>query len=395
MLFTLAFVILSIFLVRINPEEFEVEFQWSHINFTWESQAKYQEALRTKKYIPENIFPTGLKLHRDRVYLATPKYREGVPVSLSYIPQKPKNKTNVPLVPFPSWSYHADKNCSNLQNVQTLEIDPKGIMWVLDGVRVTTTSCPPKLLQFDLNREGSLIHTFNFPNEVALQNGAYLNDLVLDGDTAYITDASSIDPGLIVYSRSKDRAWKLRDSSMFAEKDGPKFTIDNRPVVVQAPIDGIALSPIGTNRSRNGRIVFYAPLTGYSLFGVSTGAITDEQLYKNGSWRHHISPPIRKQGSTDGMMMDNAGNLYYSLISKNAVGKWNINKPFCRDAKIIYQSKLMVWPDAFGMDDKGYLYVIANRAYNYLDTNVKLNFTSAIKFRIFKYRTGTKSYQYP
>ncbi|KAG5892909.1 hypothetical protein JTB14_006224 [Gonioctena quinquepunctata] len=374
------FAIVVNLLTVISTEKFQLEFQWSLINYTWQSSAQYQEAVRTGTYKPDNIFPTGPKLYRDRIYLATPNLQGGVPLTLAYIPRSAKNRTNIPLVPFPSWNFHGGNNCSNIQNVQAVEISPDGILWVLDGIRLSTIKCPPKLLQFDLNKGGILIHSYVFPNDVCLHDGGYLNDLVLDGDFAYITDSSSKDPGLVVYSRSKNRSWKLRDASMLAEKPADEHYALK---IIPGTIDGIALSPF--EESKIGRIVFYSCLNGYNLTAVPADVLKEEAYHKNDTWRASITHVGRKQGTTDGMMMDNRGNLYYSLTSKNAVGKWNIHQAFNRDSKVIYQSNLMVWPDAFGMDQEGYLYVISNY---FLDK------TRTIKFRIFKTHTGTKSYQY-
>ncbi|KAG5892910.1 hypothetical protein JTB14_006225 [Gonioctena quinquepunctata] len=376
-----------------RPKVSEEQFQWSSINYTWETTVQYQQAIGAGNYIPENIFPTGIKPYQDKFFVVTPKYRNGVPLTLSYVP-KNAEKINPLLVPFPSWGFHDERSCTNMQNVQSVEIDPKGIMWVIDGVRMFTTNCPPKLLQFDLTKGGGLIHTFIFPNEISLQNGAFLNDLVLDGDFAYITDASNIDPGLIVYSRSLNRAWKLRDSAMFVSNDRPVYAIDDYPVVNTGPINGIALSPAVAGKTGSGRRVFFSSMTGYGLSSVPANIIRDYELYRNGSWRDFVRPEGRKQGDTDGMMMDNKGNLYYSLTSLNAVARWNTNSPLNRSSEIMYQSKSMVWPDSFGMDQEGNLYVVTNRAINYLNMNVQLNFTADIKFRLYKFFTGTRSYQY-
>ncbi|XP_023016573.2 protein yellow [Leptinotarsa decemlineata] len=391
------FAIASNLFSGITPEEFKLEYQWTHINYTWTSRFQYQDAVSSEKYIPENIFPTGVKFHGDRLFLATPSYRKGVPFTLSYVLRSAKDKTNTPLIPFPNAVLHRENNCSYLQNVQTLEIDRKGIMWVLDGVRMSgTTNCPGKLQQFDLNRGGVLIHTYVFPDEICLRNGCFLNDLVVDDeDHIYITDASNIDPGLVVYCRTDNKAWKFRDSSMFPQKDGPKYSIDNYPVLIPVPIDGIALSPIPGDKLKKSRVVYYCPLTGYDLFSVAADILRNETLHHSGLFRNYIVRVGKKQGATDGMMMDNTGNLYYSLTSHNAVGRWNIHESFDQSEVIYRNNRTLIWPDAFGMDQKGYLYVMANRAFDYLAPNVELNFTSEIKFRIFKYYTGSRSYLYP
>lgn len=97
-------------------------------------------------------------------------------------------------------------NCSALQFVQGIAIDTDGIMWVIDSGRVDTLSlgstrqinCQPKLLLLDLKRNGSIIHRYHFPDDVASRGNNYLNRIVIDdasGGFAYITDNSGSDPG--------------------------------------------------------------------------------------------------------------------------------------------------------------------------------------------------------
>ncbi|KAG5862882.1 hypothetical protein JTB14_034657 [Gonioctena quinquepunctata] len=191
-----------------------------------------------------------------------------------------------------------------------MEIDTNGIMWVIDGVRFKyNTDCPCKLVLLDLNRNGKVVHTYTFPKDVCLQDGGYLNDIVLDGDYAYMTDTSFIDPGLIIYSKLKNKSWKLRDSSMFQERKAPKFSIDDNPVKIKASIDGIALSPKPVSESKS-RKLFYSSVTGYSLFSIKTKYLKNEEMYKNGTFRNKIRLIGKKQGATDGMIVDSKGNLF-------------------------------------------------------------------------------------
>nr|ATB56346.1 yellow-x4 [Leptinotarsa decemlineata] len=375
-------------------ELFEVEFEWSHINYSWPSNLEYLEASAKGKYIPENVVFTGIKVYRDKLFLTTPKYRPGVPATLTYIPLRSNKKVNQPLIPYPDWEMNNDSYCGHLQSVQSMEIDPQGIMWVIDGVRIQyNTNCPCKLLLLDLNNSGKVIHEYVFPNEVCLGNGAFLNDIVLDGDHAYMTDNSYIDPGLIVYSKKANQAWKLRDRSMFPEENAPKFSVDGTPVTLKVAIDGIALSPKTVGRSVD-RTLYYSPVTGYDLFSIQTSVLKNFSLFQNAKFRDKIKLIGRKQGATDGMMMDNVGNLFYTLVSHNAVGRWNIKTPF-NNATILYQNNSsMIWPDTFGITQNGYLYMTSNYVSNYLDPNVELKLSSTIKFRVWKFHSGTMSYMY-
>ncbi len=101
-------------------------------------------------------------------------------------------------VPF-SWILYGNytDNCSALQTVQSMELDPKtGWMWIIDaGVRngftdSPVTECPPKLVVYDtVAGEERFRHVF--PDEVLGWETNYVNDIVVDpvdGKWAYMSD---------------------------------------------------------------------------------------------------------------------------------------------------------------------------------------------------------------
>ncbi|EEZ99739.1 yellow-5 precursor [Tribolium castaneum] len=366
---------------------FEITHQWSYINFTWESSITYEEAIDSGDYIPENVAMTGIKFYRNRWYIALPKFRPGVPVTLAYFfaDEAPINPL---LTPYPDWDSNTDPTCEGIKAVQSMEIDRSGVMWVLDGFRVTpATACPTKLIWYDLNTHRR-IRSYTFPETIGLRRGGFLNDIVVD-DTgyAYITDNSAIDPGLIVFSVRENRAWKFRDASMFPQIEAANFVVDDWPFRALAPIDGIALTPRGSNP----RVLLYCSLTGFSVFGISTEVLKREDLLSTGDWRAYVTYLGDKQAQGDGMAMDNFGNLYYGLLPLYAVGKWDVfgGTP----PEILYQNRsTVIWPDSFAFDNQGYTYVLANTINKFGDINFRLVLNDEIKFRIFRFFTGSQSY---
>ncbi|XP_072377262.1 protein yellow-like [Diabrotica undecimpunctata] len=375
---------------RITPTTL---YEWSYVNFTWNNLEQYTEAINTKRYVPQNLLIGGIRFFKNDMYMSLPKYRPGVPATLTVVPKAESKSTNVLMTPFPSWEENDDSDCDNLQNVLGIEIDTQGTLWVLDGVRVNNMSidCPAKLLLFDLNQNGALIHTYTFPNEICLQNGGFLNDLVVDetdGGLAYITDNSNIDPGLIVYSRLQNKSWKFRDGTMFADLRTSRFVVDTAVISTPLPIDGIALSP----SSLGHRKVFFSTVGGLDLYSISTDILKNESSISNGLWRYGVSLLGTKQGHTDGMMIDADNTLYYTLIDLYGIGKWNVEDVF-DSSEVIYRNRTtVIWADSIAMDQQGCLYFTASSAHRYLFPTTELQLTSTISFRIFRMYTGTKSY---
>nr|CAH7757594.1 unnamed protein product [Callosobruchus chinensis] len=382
-----------------NEQEFETKWSWSYVNYTWPSAESYSSAVRSRRYLPQNVMPGGPKIYKDKVFVTMPKFRAGVPATLGYFPMMSKKKTNILISPFPSWKMNYQGKCWNLQSVLGTEIDRKGVMWVLDGHRssnaINGIGCPPKLVLLDLKLDGAVIHMFTFPNDVCLTDGGFLNDVVIDdtnGTYAYITDNSVLDPGLIVYSYRDNMAWKLRDGSMFPQVSAAGYVVDGFQMNYLGTIDGIALSPLTTEHPRT---LFYSALTGFSIYSITTDILQNRSLIMEDSWRGNVKFVGDKVGTSDGMIMDNTGTLYYTIESISGIGKWNMFEPFEKSEVIYVNPKTMVWPDGFTMDLHGNLYLINTYAFRFFASNETLQFTpDFVKFRIHVMHTGTKNYLY-
>lgn len=183
--------------------KFKVSREWNYINFTWPTPDAYRDAIARSSYIPENNIISGITHFEDYFYVTLPRMKNGVPATLARIPAGIVQDTSPSLEPFPSWEMNALDDCNALQNVQNVEVDPKGQMWIIDGGRtetlnpVDTMRCPPKLVIFDVKKNMTTT-TYTFPGNVASPNTSFLYDIVVDntdGGYAYITDNSRKDPG--------------------------------------------------------------------------------------------------------------------------------------------------------------------------------------------------------
>lgn len=77
---------------------------------------------------------TGIEIIPDRVFVATPRLRPGVPAVLSWFPRSNRPGRDIPMEPYPDWSYHSagqeDYNCSGLISVYRTRIDSCNRLWV-------------------------------------------------------------------------------------------------------------------------------------------------------------------------------------------------------------------------------------------------------------------------
>ena len=80
--------------------------------------------------------PIGIKVHGDRVFLNVPRWNgNNHPVNLAMVP-RPRvggciSTPSAPrLKPFPSLEFQKLGDCSAIQYVQSMQIEPNGIMWL-------------------------------------------------------------------------------------------------------------------------------------------------------------------------------------------------------------------------------------------------------------------------
>ncbi|XP_012254694.2 major royal jelly protein 3-like [Athalia rosae] len=376
---------------------FDTVFEWKYIDYDWPSPKARRDAVKSGQYIPENNVISGIKIWKDKAYLTTPRMRTGVPVSLSVISAAPENPRNAPeLVPYPNWEMQTLGDCDAFQFVQAVEIDPRGRMWVLDNGRTNTmgltpvAKCPPRLVILDLKNNGAVLRTHVFPKNVVAYLTVLLDDLVLDhrnGGMAFIADADSVDPGIVVYSLRDNESWKIRNArTMRAQVGAIPFAVNGTPLAVPFNVDGIALSPPGRNRQ-----LYYCPLSSYHLYRVPVEVLRNRSFT---SIDNYVVDLGVKKSQADGMMMSNTGVIYTGLLQDDAVARWNTRdgSEFSEALEIYGQDHTtMQWQDGFALDDYGRLWCVTNALQRFVTFTLDI---TEINFRLVRRDTGTKSYQY-
>lgn len=375
-------------------EPFQVIFEWKTIDFQWPSDEDRQYAVMRGEYIPANNFITTVKFWKDKMYLTLPRWKDGVPVTLGVTSAKPNGNTAPKLEPFPNWDMQKLSDCTAFQLVHSIEIDPKGRMWILDTGRPTSlreskADCSPRLVILDLEDNNKILRTYQFPEHVTRRKDAYLNDIVLDhedGGMAYITDTSTTDPGIIVYSLRDNNSWKVRHESMKAKSEAVGFMVAKTHVINPVHVDGIALSPA----SSRDRQVYYSPLSSFHLYSIPTSALKNNATNID----QYVKELGRKNSQTDGMTMSSTGVLYFGLLADDAIAMWDTkNTPsFTVGQRIISRDHVLTqWPDSFAFDEDGNFWCVINMLQNFLNNRIDINEPN---YRLIRSRVGVKSYQY-
>ncbi|CAK1547263.1 unnamed protein product [Leptosia nina] len=388
-----------------HREQFRVIYEWRFIDFEWGSPEERETYLNNSNYIPQNVIISGINFHGDNLFLTLPRMLNGVPATLAMIPAFQNETTAPKLKPFPSWAQNKVGDCESLQFVQNIEIDRNGIMWILDNGRIGTLTqtpdpkCPPSIVLIDLKTGKNEMERIPLPAEIVNPNTTYLNDLVVDnrdGDYAYITDNSAVDPGIIVFRRDDKKIWKLRDKrSMSSVPEATLFRINGTTVNLPVNVDGIALGPqFRAEDDSIDRTVYYCPLASFHLFAINASVLRNESLGERseGAIRPYVVDLGTKSSQTDGMKMDSTGILFYGLIGNSTIAEWNSTVDFRAGQRTIARDPNYIqWADRFTFDDRGNVYVVVNRLYNFVKNQVSIE---EVNYRILRSHTGLKSYIY-
>lgn len=384
-------------------EQFRVIYEWRTIDFEWDSPGDREASINTTRYIPQNVLISGINFYDGNIFLTLPRMLDGVPATLAYIPAHQNETTAPKLKPFPSWKDNTLGDCYALQFVQNIEIDRKGVMWILDNGRVGTLTqapdakCPPSIVLIDLKTGENKLERYPLPADVVNPSTTYLNDLVVDnrdGDYAYITDNSAVDPGIVVFRLSDKKSWKLRDTkSMSSVADAAIFRINGTTVNLPVNIDGIALGPqFFTEDETVDRTVYYCPLSSFHMYAINASVLRNESLAMKGEGaiRPYVVDLGTKASQTDGMKMDSTGALFFGLIGNSTIAEWNTTVDFRTGQRTIARDPNYIqWVDRFTFDDRGNLYVVVNRLYNFVKNQVSVE---EVNYRILRSYTGLKSY---
>ncbi|XP_072763565.1 major royal jelly protein 1-like [Anoplolepis gracilipes] len=377
-------------------EPFQMIFEWKSIDYQWPTDEDRQYAVLRGDYNAEKNFFSTVKFWKDKMYLTLPRWEDGVPVTLAVTSAKPVDGDTAPLLdPFPNWDMQKLGDCSAFQLVHSVEIDPKGRMWVIDTGRSTALhheikgNCSARLVILDLEDNGKILHTYEFPDHIARRGVTYLNDIVLDhenGGMAYISDNGREDPGIIVYSSKNNTSWKIRHNSMKAEAEATQFMVANTHMINPVHVDGIAISPA----SNHERQIYYSPLSSFHLYTIPVFTLRNNVTNID----QYVMELGRKPSQTDSMTMSATGVLYFGLLADDAIASWDTKNTssFTIGKRIIFRDHVLSqWPDSFAFDDDGNLWCVTNRLQNFLNNHVNIDVPNN---RLIRTYVGVKSYLY-
>jgi sugar lactone lactonase YvrE len=291
--------------------------------------------------------PTGVSVsHTGRTFVNFPKWGDEVTFTVAEIVDGEAR-------PYPSIeanSPRSDDDAGALVSVQSIVVDAKNRLWILDtGSPLFQETAPggPKLVRVDLDTN-TVAQTITFDPTVALPT-TYLNDVRFDlrRGVAYITDSSDSGPnGLIVVDLDSGDAWRrLHDHPSTVAVTPPRFVgmVEGRQLLERTP-DGetspVTMGSDGIAISSDGSRLWYCPLASRRWYSVSTDALLDRSL-DDDAVALTVVDEGDKGGGADGLETDDTGRLYATNWEHNAITRR------LSDGQIetVVHDPRILWPD--------------------------------------------------
>ncbi|MBS2007145.1 MAG: gluconolaconase [Cyanobacteria bacterium SZAS TMP-1] len=307
--------------------------------------------------------PTGVTVSKEgRIFVNFPRWGDAVEYTVGEVI---KGKT----VAYPNQEINTldlDHVKEHLVSVQSVVIDPKNRLWMLDTGSIKmqpTIPGAPKMLCVDLatNRVREKIE---FPADVALPT-TYLNDVRFDlsrgrAGMAFITDSSSAGPnGIIVVDLARKKSWRrLNDHVSTRPVPGFVPVVEGQPIVftnAKGELQSLKVGADGIAIGADGQRLYYCPLSSRKLYSVSIDALCNEKL-SDQEVAATVCEVIEK-GASDGLESDSLGRVYSTDYEHNAVRRISMNG----SQETIVCDPRLLWPDTLSLASDGYLYFTSNQ----------------------------------
>ncbi len=278
--------------------------------------------------------------------------------------------------PYPSesWSSAPAPGKQGLNGVLGLNVDRRGILWLLDG---STPSSNARLVAWNTRTE--TLHRIIYLGFPVTSAASFVNDLAIDysNNAIYITDVATPETAaLIVVNLSTGEAKRVLEGSRFTRPEDIDMVIDGRVITLGEQPVRIGANPISI--SPDNKWVYFGSMSGESLYRIETKHLSNLALDAN-SLEQRVERYGRKPIS-DGITVDDADNVYITSITDNSIG---VTKPD-GTYEVLFRDEKYSWPDGFAIGPDNQIYFTVNELHKSPVLNNGKN-ESTGKFAIFRF----------
>lgn len=286
----------------------------------------------------DGVQVTGVTLTDEgRLFANFPRWRDELPYSVVEVMPDGTSK------PYPdqdwnSWRGAGLPNKNQFNSVQSV-VAHGSSLFILDPSSPFLKGVvgKAKLYEFDL-ATNKLKKTYEFTDIIA-PKASYLNDLRVDdkANAIYITDSGL--GAIVILDRKTGKSRRVLARHESTKSEDVQLKVEGKPFLIggSAPkihSDGIALS-------KDGKWLYYHALTAKTLYRVPTSALNNKSIKESA-----LEKTVEKVATTpapDGMIFDDAGNLYFADLESNSISYLSPSG----EQKRLVQDPRIKWADTF------------------------------------------------
>ncbi|XP_059052323.1 protein yellow-like [Achroia grisella] len=377
----------------------QLRFAWKQIDYTWDSPADRENAIKDGIFDQKNNFPVGLARWKNKVFVTVPRWKSGVASSLNYVDlDGPSDQL---LKPYPSFkdnlvpdSAKAPPSNSSVISVFRVHVDPCDRLWVMDTGFADISGAgnlivEPSIIIFDLNTDQLLHRYFLKPED--MKEDSFFANIVVDVDKntcdnafAYLSDLGGY--GVVVYSLKQDASWRVSHHYFFFE---PLFGSYNVAGIKFHWTDGVFSVALSEPRENGYRTAFFHAMSSTKEFCVSTELLRNyTKLDKSEAFHDFKLLGDRGENtqSSASYFDEKTKVLFYTQVNRDGVACWNSNKPYTPENNpiVITDPKLFEFTNDIKVDNESNLWMLSDKMPRFIYSNLDLN---DINFRIFSIST--------
>ncbi|CAH2106440.1 unnamed protein product [Euphydryas editha] len=356
-------------------------YRWKQIDFDFPTPQHREQAIQNGEFNQINVIPLGVERWKNRVFVSTPRWKKGIPATLSALPVAAQEESPL-LAPFPNWDWHNAGNCTGFTSVFRMSIDHCGIMWALDSGQVEAFEtprqlCPPTLYAINLETD-TVVGRFPIPSEFVLQNSLITNIIVDSRDAecrdlhVYIADAWRF--GLIVFRMSDAAFWRFSHYTFYPEPLLSNYTLHGLNYQWSDGLFGMSLGQF----YRGDRPLYYHSMSSSLEFVVKTSVIRDPSRVNNAVDEFKLLGESRgPKGQVSASAVDRNGVMFFNLISLDSIGCWDTRDEYKNSNLniVAHNNVTMIFPNDLRIDHEvpQIVWIITNRLpmyqFNLIDPN--------------------------
>jgi sugar lactone lactonase YvrE len=265
--------------------------------------------------------------------------------------------------PYPDATWNSFRKGEDGKNkfvcVQAVVADDKNYLWIVDPAGIGLAEVyleSNKVIKVNL-KTNKVEKIYRFPASVAGKD-SYINDIRVDNKNGFAYMTSSSNGGIVVLNiKTGASRFVLNGQPSTLSDPAYNFAIKGNKLqkadgtLAKINSDGIALSP-------DGNWLYYKPLTDNRLYRITTAVLRDFK-----STPVQIAQKVEDLGrfvATDGMEMDQQGNLYMGDLENSRIVKIT---PDLKMETLVQDESKLSWPDSYSLAN-GYLYISCSQIQN-------------------------------